>query len=121
MAGDAPVGVSDAPVVAVGVAGGVGSGLVPSGVGLRASGVGLRASGVGVRASGVGATEAVAVDVGVGAPVAGCSAIGIPAPTMVSSAPAAQMIWPRRRKPATNRRRSATMEGDYRPAAMALG
>ena len=114
MAGDAPVGVSDAPVVAVGVASGVGSGLVPSGVGLRASGVG-------VRASGVGATEAVAVNVGVGAPVAGCSTIGIPAPTMVSSAPAAQMIWPRRRKSATNRRRSATMEGDYRPAAMAVG
>jgi hypothetical protein len=67
----------------------------------------------------VGETETVAVDVGVGVPVAGCAATGTAAPTTVSSAPAAQMIWPRRRKLATRRRRSATMEGDYRPAAMA--
>ena len=105
----APVGVRDAAVVAVGVAGGVSIGLVPSGVGLRSSGVGLRSSGV-------GEAEAVAVDVWVGVPVGGC-ATGTAAPTTVSSAAAAQMIWARRRKLATMRRRSATMERDYRPGA----
>ena len=55
----------------------------------------------------------------VGVPVGGC-ATGTAAPTTVSSAAAAQMIWPRRRKLATMRRRSATMERDYRPGAMAV-
>ena len=59
MDGDAPVGVRDSAVVAVGVAGGVTAGLVPPGLGLPSSGVGLRSSGV-------GEAEAVAVEVGVG-------------------------------------------------------
>ena len=101
MDGGAPVGVRDSAVVAVGVAGGVSVGLVPSGVGLRSSGV--------------GEAEAVAVDVWVGVSV-GC-ATGTAAPTTVSSAAAAQMIWARRRKLATIRRRSANMERDYRPGA----
>ena len=98
----APVGVRDSAVVAVGVAGGVSAGLVPPGLGLPSSGVGLRSSGV-------GEAEAVAVDVSVGVPVGGC-ATETAAPTTVSSAAAAQMIWARRRKLATMRRRSATME-----------
>ncbi|MET0521550.1 MAG: hypothetical protein ABW156_06175 [Jiangellaceae bacterium] len=95
----------DASVVAVVVAGGVSIGLVPSGVGLWSSGV--------------GEAEAVAVDVSVGVPVGGC-ATGTAAPTTVSSAAAAQMIWARWRMLATMRRRSATMERDYRPGAMAM-
>ena len=78
--------------------------------------VGLRSPGVGLRSSGVGEAETVAVDVGVGVAVGGC-ATETAAPTTVSSAAAAQMIWPRRRKLATMRRRSATMERDYRPGA----
>ena len=70
---------------------------------------GFRRSGVGLRSSGVGEAEAVAVEVGVGMAVGGC-ATETAAPTTVSSAAAAQMIWARRRKLATMRRRSATME-----------
>jgi hypothetical protein len=50
--------------------------------------------------------------------VGGC-ATETAAPTTVSRAAAAQMIWARRRKLATIRRRSAAMERDYRPGAMA--
>jgi hypothetical protein len=107
--GGAPVGVRDSAVVAVGVVVGVSPGLVPPGLGLPSPGVGLRSSGV-------GEAEAVAVEVGVGVAVGGC-ATETAAPTTVSSAAAAQMIWARRRKLATMRRRSATMERDYRPGA----
>ncbi len=117
MDGDAPVGVTDSAVVAVGVVGGVSAGLVPPGLGLPSS-VGLRSPGVGPRSSGVGEAEAVAVDFSVGVAVGGC-ATETAAPTTVSSAAAAQMIWARRRKLETLRRRSATMERDYRPGAMA--
>jgi hypothetical protein len=106
--GGAPVGLSDAAVVALGDASGVSTGLVPPGVGLRSLGEPLGSSGV-------GEAEAGAVDIGVGEPVGGCSAIGTAAPTTVSSAAAAQITWSRRRKLATMRRRSATMERDYRP------
>jgi hypothetical protein len=101
----APVGVADSTVVAVDVACGVSAGLVPPGLGLPSSGVGLPSSGV-------GEAEAVAVEVGVA--VGGC-ATATAAPTTVSRAAAAQMIWARRRKLATIRRRSAAMERDYRP------
>jgi hypothetical protein len=53
-----------------------------------------------------------AVGVGVGALTGACST-GTAAPTTVSSAAAAQMIWPCRRK-------LATMERDYRPRVMAV-
>jgi hypothetical protein len=105
--GAAPVGVRDASVVAVGVTGGVSAGLVPPGLGLRSPGVGLRFSGV--REGGP-----LAVKVGVGVGVEGC-ATATAAPTTVRNAAAAQMIWARRRKLGTMRRRSATMEGDYKP------
>ena len=101
----APVGVRDSAVVAVGVAGGVSAGLVPPGLGLRSPDVG-------VPSSGVGEAEAVAVEVGVA--VGGC-ATATAAPTTVSSAAAAQMIWARQPRLATTRRRSAAMERDYRP------
>jgi hypothetical protein len=99
-------------LVAVGVPGGVSAGLVPPGLGLRSPGVGLRFSGV-------GEAEAVAVEVGVGVAVGGC-ATATAAPTTVRNAAAAQLIWARRRKLATMRRRSATMERDYKPGAMAV-
>ena len=101
----APVGVRDASVVAVVVAGGVSIGLVPSGLGLRSAEVVLPSSAV-------GEAEAVAVAVGV---AVGGWATATAAPTTVSSAAAAQMIWARRRKLATMLRRSAAMERDYRP------
>ena len=100
----APVGVRDSAVVAVGVAGGVSSGLVSSGAGLRSPDVGLPRQ--------ARAAEAVAVAVGV---AVGGWATATAAPTTVSSAAATQMIWPCRRKLATMRRRSAAMERDYRP------
>ena len=107
----APVGVRDAAVVAVGVAGGVGAGLPPLAVGLRSPGVPLVSVGV-------GEAETVAVDLSDGVLVGVC-ATGIAAPTTASSAAAAHMIWPPRRKPATMRRQSATM-GDYRPGPTAV-
>ena len=107
VSGGAPVGVRDSAVVAVDVAGGVSSGLVPLGLGIWSPDVG-------VPSSGVGKAEAVAVAVGV--PVGGW-ATATAAPTTVNSAAAAQMIWVRRRKLARMRRRSATMERDYRPGA----
>ncbi len=82
-------------------------------------GLGLRSPGVGLRFSGVGEAEAVAVEVGVGVAVGGC-ATATAAPTTVRNAAAAQLIWARRRKLATMRRRSATMERDYKPGAMAV-
>ena len=82
------------------LAGGVSAGLVPPGLGLPSPGVGLRSSDV-------GDPEGVAVEVGLG--VGGC-ATETAAPTTVSRAAAAQMIWARRRKLVTLRRRSATME-----------
>ena len=113
MDGGAPVGVRDSVVVAVDVAGGVSAGLLPPGLGIPSSGVGLRSSGV-------GEAEPVAVEVGVGVAVGGC-ATETAAPTTVSRAAAAQMIWTRRRKLATMRRRSAAMECDYRPGADGRG
>ena len=92
-------------VVAVGTAGGLG-------VGLMLLFVGLGLPGVGLRRSGVGEAEAFAVGVGVGA-LTGACIIGTAAPTTVSSAAAAQMIWLCRRK-------LATMDRDYRPRAMAV-
>ena len=110
--GSAPVGVGDSAVVAVEVSGGVSAGLVPPGLGLPSPGVGLRSSDV-------GEAKAVAVELGVGVAVGAC-ATGTAAPTTVSRAAATQMIWPRRRKLATMRRLSATMERDYRPGAVAV-
>jgi hypothetical protein len=81
--------------------------------------LGLPSPGVGLRSSGVGEAEAVAVEVGIGVAVGGC-ATETAAPTTVSSAAAAQMIWARRRKLATMRPRSATMERDYKPGAIAV-
>jgi hypothetical protein len=106
--GAAPVGVRDASVVAVGVTGGVSAGLVPPGLGLRSPGVGLRFARRGRRRAACGQGR------GRGVGVEGC-ATATAAPTTVRNAAAAQMIWARRRKLGTMRRRSATMEGDYKP------
>jgi hypothetical protein len=104
VSGGARVGVMDAAVDSVGAEG--------SRVGLMLPSVGLGSPGVGLRASGVGEVEPFAVGVGVGALTGACST-GTAAPTTVSSAAAAQMIWPCRRK-------LATMERDHRPRVTAV-
>ena len=71
--------------------------------------VGLGSPGVGLRASGSSGAEAFAVGVGAGALTGACST-GTAAATTVSSAAAAQMILPYRRKLATIRRGSVVMK-----------
>jgi hypothetical protein len=105
VSGGARVGVIDAAVDSVGTAEGRRVGpMLPS--------VGLGSPGVGLRASGVGEAESFAVGVGAGALSGACST-GTAAPTTVSSAAAAHIILPCRRK-------LATMERDYRPRVMAV-
>src|SRR4029453_12774869 len=82
-------------------------------------GLGLRSPGVGLRFSCVGEAGAVPVKVVVGVAVGGC-ATAAAAPTTGRKAAAAQMDWGARREPGTTRRRSATMERDYKPGTMAV-